>query len=80
VTSTPPNLPQAAGVRLVRKVAAIVGAVMIVGAGYVIYLFGFRLHPHRLLLGCIIAAVYVVVFATSYSFVYRAQMAAAKRR
>jgi hypothetical protein len=80
VTSTPPNQPQAPAVRLVRKVAATVVAVMVVGAAYLIYFFGYRLHPHRMLLGCIIAAVYVVVFATSYSFVYRAQMAAARRR
>ena len=51
----------------------------VLGAGLLIYQFGLRPHPHRLGLGLVIAAVYVVVGGGSYALVYRQQMAAARR-
>jgi hypothetical protein len=52
---------------------------MLVSAGYFIYSFGLRAHPHRVGLACVIAGAYVAVFAVVYSVVYRTQLAAARR-
>jgi hypothetical protein len=52
---------------------------MILGAGFLIYRFGFDVHPHHVGFAVLLAAVYVIVSGGGYGFVYRMQMRAARR-
>jgi hypothetical protein len=52
---------------------------LVLGAGLLFYEFGLKSHAHRVGLGAVIAGSYVVVIGVGWSFVYRAQMAVARR-
>jgi hypothetical protein len=73
------NTARVAYIRNIRRIAVRVAAAIILGAGVLFYLFGLKLHPHRIGLGALIAGIYVVAFGVGGSFVYRSQMAVAKR-
>jgi cytochrome c biogenesis protein CcdA len=66
-------------IRNIRIVAGAVALAAILGAGVLLYMFGLKVHPHRVAFGAVIAGIYIVVFGGAYSFVYRSQMAAARR-
>jgi hypothetical protein len=73
------NIARVTYVRNIRKVAGMVAVLGLTGAAYIVYALGLQAHPHKVELAIIIACVYLVVLGGSYSFVYRSQMAAAKR-
>jgi hypothetical protein len=73
------SVVRVAYVRNIRRVAAAVAAAVVLSAGLFVYRFGLGSHPHRVSLACVIAGAYLLVFGSAYSFVYRSQMAAAKR-
>jgi hypothetical protein len=70
---------RATHIRHIRRLTIRIVVALILGAGILFYEFGLKAHPHRVGLGAIIAGSYVVLIGVGWSFVYRAQMAVAKR-
>ena len=55
-----PDAAQAAAVRNIRRVVTMCVAVSAGGTFFLLYEFGFTVHPHRIGFACVLAAVYLV--------------------
>jgi len=60
VLPSQPGSAQAAAIRNIRRIVMICAAVSVGGTVFLVYEFGFAIHPHRIGLACILAAGYLL--------------------
>jgi hypothetical protein len=60
VLPSQPGPATAAAIRHIRRIVTICAIVSVGGTAFLVYEFGFAIHPHRIGFACILAAGYLV--------------------